>query len=155
AGFLSGFTGYSQMSDFATSDGIVNFAVYQNNGTTQNWATDLSGGGNPTIVTPLLPGGGIPDTTAAYVYFYQVVNNNPVPPDSNLSAFYVSLGVSTPYTSAGYLSATVFSDASGAVGPAGNQFLGPEPTGTVPDDVVNGVPSQSGVTGVGFTTLAS
>jgi hypothetical protein len=139
ADFIPAFTGYSRMDDFPTSTGVVNFAVYDNSGG-GNWATTLG------VPATAVAGGGAIDTAASFVYFYQVVNQGA----ASLSAFYVSSGTS-PYTSAGYLSATVFTDADGAVGPVANQYLGANPAVAPSEpDESDMVPNQSGVAAPGF-----
>jgi len=161
ADFLPGFSGWTSMSlpsPAGGSDGLVNFTVYRNIGGTGNWVTDL---GLPA--TPLLFSGPI-DATARFVYFYQVVNTDPVqaPADlpglNNLNSFAVRniLGpTGNVFTSGGFLAGTVFSDGA-PVGPAGNRAIGPEPLldppggPGQPDDVVDGVPSFSGFV-PGFT----
>lgn len=128
AGFLTAFTGNTQMSDYSNSDGIVNFAVYQN--TTANWATAL--GLSPST----LSGGGAIDTAAQYVYFFQIVNTDPNANgiDPPLEVLKVASG-QIPYGSAGFLSNTVFNDTSGsAVGPSGNRYLGSEGPPSSPED---------------------
>jgi len=127
------FTGWTFMnSPTAADDGTVNFAVYSNP-TGHNWATDLGisvssvGAGNPAV-----------DTKAAFVYFYQVVNNGPGgKTKAKLGGMDVYVAPDTgsffdPYTSFGKVNGTgtngaVFTDTGGAVGPSGNQYLG-DPT---------------------------
>ena len=143
AGFLPGFSGNTQMADHPTSTGIANFSVYENT-SGGSWVTALTLSGT---ATPLVPLAGI-NTNAKYVYFFQIVNNG----TASLSTFKVLSG-SSPYSSAGYLATTVFTDSAGAVGPSANRFLGTE--GTKPDDVLDGSPSERGVTPVGFATAGA
>lgn len=139
AGYMASFTGYTQMSDSSTATEVVNFAVYNN--TSGNWATALG----------ITPSAGA-DTGAAYVYLYEVVNNGGS--SSTIGNFNVN-STATPYTSSGFLNHVVFSDGS-AVGPAGNQYLGPNPASMPPDDPSNSAPSVSGVTpGPTFVSSAS
>jgi hypothetical protein len=91
------------------------------------------------------------DLTANYVYFYEIVNQTS---GVSLEKFNVFSG-STPYTSAGFLFQTVFSDSTGAVGPAGNQYLGLNPGATPAGDTLDGQPTQSGVAAPGFATNLS
>ena len=135
AGFLSQYTGNTQMSGSGTSvGGVIDFAVYQNP-TGHNWAADLG-------VTSALSGSGI-DTTANYVYFYEVVNTAPDPGDGMIGHFNVGDG-GTPFTSGGWLNGYVFNDAANKpVGPPSNPFLGPAASG---DDPFANQPSHSGVT---------
>jgi hypothetical protein len=140
AGFLPQYTGNTQMSDSgATVGGVVDFAVYQNP-SGHNWAADLG-------ITPALTGsgagGGAVDTSASFVYFYEIVNTAPNPGDGTIGIFNVG-NTETPFTSGGWLKGYVFADASNnAVGPPGNPFLGSPPGG---DDPSNSAPSTSGVT---------
>lgn len=129
AGWLSGFSGWTMMSDSGTATEVVNFAVYNN--TSGDWATTLG-------VTPTAGA----DTSATYVYMYEVVNVGGA--TSKIGYFNINSG-DLPYTSAGWLSGKVFTDGS-PVGPSGNQYLGTDPGSTPPDDKVDGSPSFSGLT---------
>lgn len=135
AGFLPQYTGNTQMSDAgASAGGVVDFAVYQNP-TGHNWAADLG-------VTSALSGSGA-DTTASYVYFYEVVNTAPNAGNGMIAHFNVG-NSGTPFTSGGWLNGYVFNDANNnAVGPPSNPFLGPAASG---DDPFTNQPSHSGVT---------
>ncbi|HVX09707.1 MAG TPA: PEP-CTERM sorting domain-containing protein [Pirellulales bacterium] len=140
AGFLTEFTGYTQMGDSSTATDVVNFAVYQNDGTDGgDWATQLG-------VTPTAGA----DLTAQYVYLYEVVNNGGA--NSKIGYFNVN-GYDGAYSSSGYLSGTVFSDGS-AVGPAGNQYLGPNPSSPPADNPTNSGPSVSGLSTPTFVAAA-
>src|SRR3569623_536718 len=135
AGFLTGFSGWTMMSDNSTATELVNFTVYQNDGTSGgNWTPQL--GVSPTDGT----GGGV-DTQAQYVYMYEVVN---VGGATSKIGFFNINSYDQPYSSAGWLSGKVFNDGA-AVGPSGNQYIGTEPGSTPPDDQLNGVPSTSGL----------
>lgn len=138
AGFLTQYTGNTQMSGAGTSaSGVVDFAVYQNP-TGHNWVADL---GLSSAVTGQLSGGGVVDANANYVYFYEVVNTAPSG-NGMISIFNVG-NAGIPFTSGGWLRGYVFSDASNnAVGPVGNAFLGPAASG---DDPFTNQPSNSGV----------
>jgi hypothetical protein len=138
AGFLSQYTGNTQMSGAGTSaSGVIDFAVYQNP-SGHNWAADL---GLSSAVTGQLSGGGVVDTSANYVYFYEVVNT--APSGSGMISIFNIGNAGIPFTSGGWLRGYVFSDASNnAVGPVGNAFLGPAASG---DDPFTGQPSNSGV----------
>ena len=137
AGFLSQYTGNTQMSDSGASvGGVVDFAVYQNPAG-HNWAADLG-------LTSALSGtgGGSPDTSAGYVYFYEVVNTAPNAGNGSIAHFNVG-NTDAPFTSGGWLKGYVFNDANNkAVGPPSNPFLGPAASG---DDPFNNQPSHSGV----------
>ncbi len=150
AGWLTHLTGNTQMSESANSDGIVNFAVYKPD--TNNWVAELGLGG---VATSLLLGTPI-DLDAAYVFFYQVVNTDPNPdisePDHALHVLKLPNYAPGAITSMGFLSDTVFTDGA-PVGPAGNRFLGTEAPGDDKgDDPLDGAPSESGVSGVGFAS---
>ena len=150
AGWIAQLTGNTQMSESANSDGIVNFAVYRPD--TSNWVSELGLG---SVAISLLMGTPI-DLDAEYVFFYQVVNTDPNPdpgePDHPLHVLKLPNYAPTAITSMGFLSDTVFTDGA-PVGPAGNRFLGSEAPGDDKgDDVLDGVPSESGVTGVGFAS---
>lgn len=127
AGWVAGFTGNTLMTSGTTS-GIVDFAVWQTDTTgpnANNWEAQLG-------VTPTSAAAPAVDTSAAYVYFYEVVNVG----TSNYGDLFVNSWATTPYTSGGYLPQTVFQDSSGnAIGPAAKQYLGPTPSG--PDQVTN------------------
>ena len=149
-GWIARLTGNTQMSESANSDGIVNFAVYKPS--TNNWVTELGLG---SVATSLMLSGTI-DLDAAYVFFYQVVNTDPNPgsggPDHDLHVLKLPNYSPSAITSMGYLDDTVFTDGA-PVGGAGNRFLGSEAPGDDKgDDVLDGVPSESGVTGIGFVT---
>jgi hypothetical protein len=127
------------------SDGVVNFGVYARSVGDADWTDDFGAAVDAAI------GGGV-DGTASFVYFYQVVNSDPIPvlgaPDDAL----VQLDVFTPpgtVTSAGDVAGFVFSDltAAGAgTGPAGNVRLGTAADVTAPPDDVFGdaSPSEAG-----------
>ncbi|MBI1901913.1 MAG: hypothetical protein HYS13_12485 [Planctomycetia bacterium] len=151
AGFVTAFTGNTQMSESANSDGIVNFAVYDNTDG-GDWTTEIPSLGAVSTITS----GGAIDTTAKFVFFYQVVNTDPNTggTDPDLATFKIaSNGVA--YSSAGFLSDKVFFDGTANVGPSGNLFLGTEGTPHKTDDVVDGAPSESGVAAPTFATLAA
>jgi PEP-CTERM motif-containing protein len=120
AGFIGGFVGNTLMTNGTTS-GIVDFAVYQNDGTMGgNWTLQLGISGVATDGF----GSGI-DTTAQYVYFYEVVNVG----STKYGDLFVN-SYSNPYSSGGWLLGKVFNEAvDGAVGPATNRYLGTIPTG--------------------------
>jgi len=85
AAWLVDYTGYTSVGQPTDKvDGIINFGVYQNNGVTGNWATDLG------IASALLPSGA--QTSANYVYFYSVVNSyrpSANLPDETLVSLYI------------------------------------------------------------------
>lgn len=133
-GFLTQYTGNTQMSDSGASvGGVVDFAVYQNP-TGQNWETDLG-------ISSAVTGSGV-DATAAYVYFYEVVNTAPNAGNGLIAHFNVG-NSGTPFTSGGWLKGYDFNDANNnAVGPPSNPFLGPAASG---NDPFSNQPSHSGV----------
>lgn len=148
AGFLSSFIGSTQMSDNGNSDGVVNFAVYANDGTSSgDWRVQLGLGGDVGGKAQFI---GVSDKTAAFVFFYQVVNTNP---SGGADPALVQLKVANngvPYSSTGFLASSatlavsegeVFQDVDGLVGPQGNEFIGSN--GPFADDPIDGVPTQT------------
>jgi hypothetical protein len=136
AGFVTSYTGNTQMSQSAGSDGIVNFAVYEN--TSADWTAALGVSASAVFFDGM-------DLAAKFVFFYQVVNTNPTgPAEHSLSTLRVATNGGA-YTSAGWLSDLVFVDAQGNVGGALNRFLGTDLPADKGDDVVDGVPTESGV----------
>jgi hypothetical protein len=176
AAFLPAFTGNTQFIDpDASSDGVVNFAVYQNPG--GDWTDDfpevpVSAFKELFEVTPGPNGiGNGIDITAAFVYMYQVVNTDPDTDDESvlkqLELFFPVVGA-TAVSSAGYIAGFVFDDptdadldtvADGATGPASgaakNTRLGIEPnvTGGTDDEGGDHLPSESGVALTGFAAI--
>jgi hypothetical protein len=123
-------------------DSTVNFSVYEN--TDGNWTDDSEFANLNT--TSLLNG---IDSSARYVYLYQVINTNPLPQgEDDLLTFNIAveeidedwrdMGTlpyigpydgPNPYTSGGYLDGTVFANASRATEPLdtpGNWEPGPQ-----------------------------
>jgi hypothetical protein len=147
AEFLASYTGNTQMSQSAGSDGIVNFALYENS--SDDWTAALGLAGIATFFDAI-------DLDAKHIFFYQVVNTNPTGPadDHSLSTLRVTTN-GVPYTSAGWLSNTVFVDDQGNVGSAANRFLGTDLPADKGDDVVDGVPTESGISLAGFAALAA
>jgi hypothetical protein len=167
AGFESAFTGNSQTVfdedgvTRGTSDGLINFAVYKNQGgATGNWITDLGLTGLVSATTT----SDLPGTSGReeYVYFYQLVNTNPagsVAGDSGLHLLQIQSGPGD-FLAGGYVSGSGFNSATpglagatGVTGPTSNPSIGPPTTdGTVGNDPVNGTPGFSGGTlgGTGF-----
>ncbi|HEX6960765.1 MAG TPA: hypothetical protein VF175_02780, partial [Lacipirellula sp.] len=165
AGFLSNYSGNSQFQfdGAATSDGIVNFAVYHNPGG-GDWTDDfgLPAGTIQQLFEPSGSGQSVGnglDTTAEYVYFYQIVNTDPNTSDeSELKSLELFLpGTTSMITSAGYLDDYVFDD-GGPTGPTGNARLGTFTDTTAADDVPgDATPSESGAvpSGSGFVAHGS
>jgi hypothetical protein len=91
AGFLADFTGNTELVVGGTnSDGVVNFAVYENTG---NWEIDLGITGNVMEFNDLSGLSiGSDDTDAPYVYFYQIMNTNPFTPDDALRLLQIAKG---------------------------------------------------------------
>lgn len=153
AGFLSDFTGRTEfVVGNAASDGLVNFAVYEN--TDGDWTDDFVGGSGGSFDLAVIHLGGFSsavDAAAKFVYFYQVVNTDPTSPDDPLDNLLVPFppGGSSLVTSAGRVTGFVFDDNGdddgGAVGPSGNERLGDDMTGD--DDATPGdaTPGLSGV----------
>ncbi len=126
--FLTGFTGNTPFNGAAIADGTVSFSVYQND-PGDNWATDLG----------VDPQGTSIDETAPYVYFYQVVNDNPLTPDDPLAAFLTPKNGSE-YSSMGYLDEMVFDDGGTGVNGTTNtglddgRDLNAQSSAFIPDD---------------------
>jgi len=148
AGFLSGFTGNTQMSD-GTAVGVISFSVFETSAPGANWINELNSAlslSGAAALKASTPNAGGVDATARYVYMYQVVNTGATDALENLK-------VANPasFTSAGNLlnsaanpSSVVFEDTNGQVKTTnGNIGLGKNPSA---DDIVNGVPSTSGAT---------
>jgi hypothetical protein len=154
AAFLPDYTGNSQFvlgpglpNIPAQGDGVVNFAVYENDD------DDLSefAGFSPTSLILL----SLVDETADYVYMYQIVNTNPDIGGGGEGAL-VHLTIPLPYgvssvTSVGYFDGYVFDDATpggdptGPTGFGGNTRLGgPEVTSPAEDVPGDASPSFSG-----------
>jgi hypothetical protein len=129
--FIATFTGTTEMSEDGDFDGMVSFSVYEVSAGDTDWTDDFFVGFMANSIT----GSGSVDTDARYVYFYQVVNNNPVDTgiDIPLDGYSVLSGVDA-YTSGGYLSNTtdplVFNDSAGAINATTNPSIGsPPPSG--------------------------
>lgn len=150
AGFLSDHTGHAVFGlGDPRGDGHVSFAVYENSGGDWISALGLSGEGTVQQLISSYPVIG----DAPYVYFYQIVNTDPLPagsgPDRPLSGMVVR-GAGTA-TSVGYLKDMVFNDVGTSdanlhieQGPVNgtNVSLG-NPVST-PDTQDDGAPSASG-----------
>jgi len=127
AALVSGFEGASVFGDTDSTagsttcplcDSTVSFAVWKNE--SGNWLNDsfFSGAGTATALAPFSSS---VDTTANYVYLYQVNNTDPLaPPEQELENFNISfgpVGTAVPFTSGGYFDGTVFSGLSSALVP--------------------------------------
>lgn len=123
--------------------GVVNFAVYEN--TTGDWVTalGLTGLANEGGTVAGSGPAGV-DTSAEYVYFYQIVNVGTTPIDQ------LQVGMNPiDASSVGYVTGTSLSD--GAAITSANPYLGANP-GTQPLEAGgNGVPTSLG----GLTGLAA
>jgi len=142
AGFISEFTGNTQMTAPGNDKGVVSFAVYDN-----SKGDFLSSLGLSASAVSNLTGSGAVDLNANYIYLYQVVNTaatNPV-----VDAFKVMNP--DAFTSAGYFTNRVFTDGAGAVS-ATNPGLGTNPSG---DDGLDGNPSNKNQTVSGTQRLAA
>jgi hypothetical protein len=161
--FLPGFSGNTRMGGIpgqGATEGIVNFAVFEN--TDGNFLDEAPF--SSVAALPLVIGSPLIDVTAGFVYLFQVVNDDPVNPEAALDAFRlpVSPGSNPQVTSAGFFLDTVFTDTvrdNGSTGsgiPVGgpsNKFLGAQPANPNNDDPLDNVPSLSGVTGVGLAAI--
>jgi hypothetical protein len=152
AGFLAGYKGNSIFGtgsvlavDNQSSDGTVSFSVYEN--TDGDWTDDF-GFALGDVNEGLAPFSVI-QKAAKYVYFYQVVNDDPVPgvgqgAETDIDSFFVnfqSLAINV-VTGGGYITDAVFND--GADISNSNPGLGPDDgsLGGDPDSPVgDGVPS--------------
>lgn len=155
AGFASAFVGNSQgevglgeiypPNTQPEGDGLINFAVYINDASTPtgNWVTDLGIEANGMFLNDLV-GAGPVDETAAYVYFYQLVNTNPDGiADDVLSEMQIERG---QFDTGGYLTIggvpVLFNEAvDGGTGPPANTAIGTATTDPIPG---NNVPGFSG-----------
>lgn len=135
-------------------DGHVSFAVYQN--TSGDWTNALGLTGSAVSLAP----GTSLTSGARYVYFYQIVNTDPI--QNGLDSALTSLtlrGAADLATSVGYLHGQVFNDIGIQGGSAVSQ--GPVTGANVnlsintsdPDTLDDGIPSASGFdfTDVAFT----
>jgi len=151
AGFVAGYTGNSQTLYTAlnpsipnpTSDGLINFAVWDNSAG-GNWIADFatSFGVSAASMNIALGATG----REAYVYLYQMVNTNPDPSaESNLHLLQIETG--TSFNGAGYLfsgtNSVGFSEAAGTTGPTTDPAIGTATTDTLPGNQVPG--SSTGV----------
>lgn len=128
-----------------SANAVVNFAVYENNGTTGNWVVDLGLTGLANEGGTLLGTGpaGV-DTGADYVYFYQIVNLG----TSSVDQLQVGMAP-IDASSVGYVAFTSLSDGAAITG--ANPYLGADP-GSLPLEAgANGVPTSTG----GLVGLAS
>ncbi len=116
AGFVGTMTGASAFS--GSRDGFVNFAVYTNDGGTGNWITDLGLGGVVTnipgiVVPPFIPGNPASTGLEKNVFFYQIARTDSADTDP-ITTMTAPLG-DDAWTTMGFLSGTVFTDAGGSV----------------------------------------
>jgi len=100
------------------ADGVINYAVYDNSANDFAAVTGFSG-----TATTQFGAGGL--GAGRYIYLYQVVNNDPITPEHELTGMHLMVDLAS-INSAGFLLDTVFRDASGNVGPVGNIRLGLE-----------------------------
>lgn len=118
AGFLAAFEGYSVFGVPAAGgaacpqcDSTVSFAVYENNGNTGNWFSDLG----VARVDQWHASTG----AEKYVYMYEIVNTDPLvipgtadSPLENFNATWGPKGTANPFVSGGYLNGSVFQNVS-------------------------------------------
>jgi hypothetical protein len=128
ADFIPNFTGNVQMSDHSgspsTPQGVVSFTVFANPGS--NFLTTL--GLSATNLTSASI-----DVGAKYIYMYQAYASAGPIEQLQITA---SPGL---FTSAGYLTNTVFVDSAGNVGTSSNKALGSEPNKD--DPTIDGNPA--------------
>lgn len=156
AAAIAGSSGYTSMSlGCDLCDSIVNFTVYQN--TDGNWTDDPFFGGVTRSGLPDTAGrwGVGVDSSAQYVYLYQVINNNPGSVDNPLHGFNISNLYNVIPTSAGFF-AGVFQDVAGNTVNNASDFAlsNPDPASLTGDVPNNGAPSASGQTPQGIIAAA-
>jgi len=166
--FVPGMAGYGTFGNFAgvpsvlsaAADGTVSFAVYER--TDPNWTNDAALAGLGAIVDQF---DGSVHTNAKYVYFYQVVNTDPLPSalgDNALDTFFDIYSALGTVTGAGYVAGTVFDDgapisiANPGLGIGGGAAGDVDPTSAdgIPSSVYGGVVAFSSVAGVVPTGVA-
>lgn len=139
AQFMPGFTGWTEFADAGSSaGGVVDFAVYDNSGG-GNWVTQLGLTSDLAGVADA-NGGSTVDSTASYVFFYEVVNTAPATGNGSIGNFNVN-SFSNPYSSGGWLNNYVFNDTAVT---NTHPYIGTQPTGTPPDNQQYYYPSVSG-----------
>lgn len=143
AQFQPGFTGWTEFADSGSSaGGVVDFAVYQNSGADGgNWVSQL--GLSSSIASAGVldsNGGNTVDSTAQFVFFYEVVNTAPAAGNGSIANFNVN-SYTTPYTSGGWLNNYVFNDTAVT---NTHPYIGTQPTGTPPDNQQYYYPSVMG-----------
>lgn len=143
AQFQPGFTGWTEFADSGSSaGGVVDFAVYQNTGADGGDWTQQLGLTNSIASAGVLDsnGGSTVDSTAQYVFFYEVVNTAPAAGNGSIANFNVN-SYSNPYSSGGWLNNYVFNDTAVT---NTHPYIGTQPTGTPPDNQQYYYPSSSG-----------
>jgi hypothetical protein len=129
-------------------DGVVNFAAYfdtNNNGISDELAA------MPFSSSILWFNSFDPFATAAM--FFEIVNDTP---PTEIDRFFVDQGAGA-WASFGYVRTTIFEDLQGPVQLPGNSKLGTNLAGETvtssdSDDLIDGLPSAFGMTGVAFTS---
>ncbi|MDJ0868261.1 MAG: hypothetical protein QNK03_19300 [Myxococcota bacterium] len=158
---IASFAGYSELAaPCDLCDSFVNFAVYTN--TDGDWTDDPFFAG--LTPTPLADASGqwpaVVDESAAYVYLYQVVNNDPfgMGNENSLSNFNLSRDAGVLPTSAGFFAGNVLADEVGnsiVGGPAGDYSVAdPDPALGSPSVPNDGTPTASGITATGLVALS-
>ncbi len=119
AGYVNGFTGSVTLTNGVggnTTNGIINFAVWQGSG---NWLTDLGVGGAGAITNF----NGTVNPADMYVYLYEIVNTDAANALMQLKVTFANPGVTI--TSMGTFNNRIFLNGMGQqVGPVGNQAIG-------------------------------
>lgn len=139
AQFMPGFTGWTEFADAGSSaGGVVDFAVYANTGG-GNWVSQLGLTSDLAGVADA-SGGSTVDSTASYVFFYEVVNTAPAAGNGSIANFNIN-SYSNPYSSGGWLNNYVFNDAAVT---NTHPYIGTQPVGTPPDNQQYYYPSVSG-----------
>ncbi len=123
AGLIDGFSGWTQMSDCAYCDAIVNFSVYQ--AVDSNWTDDPFFSNVSSMVNQY----NTLDTSAQYIYMYQIVNKDP---DTNALSddpvYKFDVRYHSAFTSGGYFDNIVFNDGTGQISAANWSLSNPDPS---------------------------
>jgi hypothetical protein len=134
SGWVPGDSGNVVLTGTPTSNGIVNYAVYNYTGASTTLSAELATLGltsnlvfnNPTTVAAMDP---TTTSSTTYLYFYQVVNNQPVATGSGLTQLFLGANPAQ-MVSAGVVKDATFSQGGNPVGPSTNQTLNGNPDAT-------------------------
>ncbi|MBI4688218.1 MAG: hypothetical protein HY756_10670 [Nitrospirae bacterium] len=133
AGLLSGYSGWTEMSDCPACDSIVNFSVYQ--ASDSNWTDDSFFSSVSSVITQY----GTLDTSAQYIYMYQIINKDPVTSaEENVYKLAVKT-IDNIVTSGGYFANTVFYDGLGNINGSNWSLSNPDPSSFPGDDPIDSI----------------